>query len=186
MNRRPSRLKRGLLYRLYLLTMRGESMHWLPVRRWLLDGLLGRKHQGLQVFADVFIEGLEGLTIGDNVSINRGCNISAEGGLTIGDDVAIGHSSTLLTTEHGFSAVDVPIRNQPLDNFPTVIGPNCWLGARVCILAGVSLARGTIVGAGAVVTHSVEDSDCTVAGVPARLIKRRVAGPRQSKLRKRP
>jgi acetyltransferase-like isoleucine patch superfamily enzyme len=181
MNPRPSRVKRALLYRLYLLTMRGESMNWLPVRRCLLNALLGRKHRRLQVFADVFIEGLDGLTIGDNVSINRGCNISAEGGLTIGDDVAIGHSSTILTTEHGFSAADVPIKSQPLDNFRTFIGPNCWLGARVCILAGVSLARGTIVGAGAVVKHSVTDPDCTVAGVPARLIKRRVAESRPTK-----
>jgi len=168
--RRPPRLKRALLYRLYLLTMRGESMHWLSVRRWILNGLLGRKHSRLQVFADVFIEGLEGLTIGDNVSINRGCNLSAAGGLTIGDDVAIGHSCSILTTEHGFSAVDVPIKNQAVNFSPTTIGKNCWLGARVIVLAGVSLAEGTIVGAGAVVTKDVDARRQIIAGVPAKPI----------------
>ena len=140
------------------------------MRRWLLDALLGRKHVQLLVFADVFIEGLEGLTIGDNVSINRGCNLSAAGGLTIGDDVAIGHSCSILTTEHGFAASDIPIKKQPVDYVPVVIGPNCWLGARAIILAGVSLPEGTIVGAGAVVTRAVDSARQIIGGVPARVI----------------
>jgi acetyltransferase-like isoleucine patch superfamily enzyme len=170
MSRPPSRLKRALLYRLYLLTMRGESMLWLPLRRWIVDALLGRKHRKLQIFADVFIEGLEGLTIGDNVSINRGCNLSAAGGLTIGDDVAIGHSCSILTSEHGFSAPDIPIKIQPIDFAPVAIGSNCWIGARAIILADVLLAEGTIVGAGAVVTKSVETPCQTIGGVPAKAI----------------
>lgn len=173
MNKRPSRLKRAIFYRLYLLTMRGESMRWLPIRRWIIDHLLGRRHHRLQIFADVFVEGVHGLSIGDNVSVNRGCNLSAAGGLTIGNDVAIGHSTSVLTTEHRFSDPGVPIKEQPVDQFPVVIGDNCWIGARVCILAGVSLAKGTIVGAGAVVKGSSKQENCTLAGVPARMIRDR-------------
>lgn len=170
---RPSRLLAALYYRLYLLTMRGEAMSWLRVRRKLLDRLLGRKHAMLNIFPDVFIEGLEGLQLGDNVSINRSCNISAAGGIVIGNDVSIAHSSTILTAEHGFSRHDVPIKLQPVSFAPVAIGNNVWIGARVCILAGASLADGTIVGAGSVVKHSVPEPNCTVAGVPARVIKRR-------------
>jgi acetyltransferase-like isoleucine patch superfamily enzyme len=166
-------MKRALLYRVYLLTMRGESMAWLPVRHWLLDHLLGRRHRQLNIFPDVFIEGIEGLTLGDNVSINRNSNLSAAGGLVIGNDVSIAHSTSILTTEHSFSDPARPIKEQPISTAPVAIADDVWIGARVILLAGVSLARGTIVAAGAVVKHSVTEENCTIGGVPAEVIKRR-------------
>jgi len=171
--RRPSRLERGILFRLYLMTMPRQSMHWLNVRRWLVDRLLGRKHQRLQIFPDVFIEGFERLTLGDNVSLNRGCHISAAGGLTIGNDVSIAHATSILTAEHRFEDPSTPIKEQPVSFHPVSIGNNIWIGAKVCILGGVTLADGTIVAAGAVVKHSVLEENCTIGGVPARVIKRR-------------
>lgn len=168
-----ARLKRALLYRLYLLVMRGESLNWLRVRRWIIDQLLGRKHRQLNIFPDVFIEGIEGLRIGDNVSINRGCNISAFGGLTIGNDVSIAHSTSILTSEHGFSDPSRPIKEQPVRYAAVTISNNVWIGARVCILAGVMLPSGTIVGAGAVVKRSLGKENCTIGGVPAQVIRER-------------
>ncbi|MES2135449.1 MAG: acyltransferase [Pseudomonadota bacterium] len=168
-----SKLKRAILYRLYLLTMRRESLAWLRLRRSILNQLLGRRHVGLNIFADVFIEGIEGLKIGDNVSINRGVNLSASGGLTIGNDISIGHSTSIMTTEHRHSDPTRPIREQWVDDLPVVLGDNIWIGARVCILAGVSLASGTIVGAGSVVTRSVAEQNCTIGGVPAKVLRRR-------------
>lgn len=155
-------------------------MSWLPIRRWIVNHLLGRKHRQLNIFADVFLEGIEGLTLGDNLSINRGCNLSAAGGLTIGDDVSIGHDTSIMTTEHGFSDSSVPIKMQPPENRPVVIGGNVWIGAKVCILAGVSLPSGTIVGAGSVVKHSITDENCTIAGVPAKIIRRRNTNARKA------
>lgn len=173
MSQRPSRLERAILYRLYLVTMRLESNHWLRLRKWIFDRLLGRRHDRLQIFPDVFIEGIEGLAIGDNVSLNRGCNISAAGGLAIGNHVSIGHSTSIMTAEHRHAASTVPIKEQWVDEFPVTIGDNIWIGARVCVLAGVSLPPGTIVGAGSVVTRPVTDENCTIAGAPARVIKTR-------------
>jgi acetyltransferase-like isoleucine patch superfamily enzyme len=173
MNATSSKLKRSLLYRLYLLTIRGESQLWLGVRRWIFDQMLGRKHDRLNIFPDVFVEGIDGLKLGDNVSINRACNLSAFGGLTIGNDVSIAHATSILTTEHGFSDPSRPIKEQPVAHAPVTIGDNVWIGAQVCILAGVSLAPGTIVGAGSVVKHPVTEKNCTIAGVPAKILKRR-------------
>jgi acetyltransferase-like isoleucine patch superfamily enzyme len=168
-----SKLKRALLYRTYLLTMRGEAMVWLRLRRWIFDQLLGRRHDRLNIFPDVFIEGVEGLEIGDNVSINRGCNISAGGRLIIGNDVSIGHSTSIMTAEHRHSDSTLPIKEQWVDDLPVTLAENIWIGARVCILAGVSLAPGTIVGAGSVVKQSVTTANCTIAGVPAKVIRSR-------------
>ena len=73
---------------------------------------------------------------------------------------------------------DVAIRNQPIQFNPVKIGCNIWIGAKVTILAGVTIADGTVIGAGSVVTSSISEPDTIVAGVPARFIKRRLAGPK--------
>lgn len=54
---------------------------------------------------------------------------------------------------------------------PIRVGDGCWLGARVTVLAGVSIGDGAIVAAGAVVAGDVEPNTL-VGGVPARLIRR--------------
>jgi len=163
----------ALLRRLYLLTMRRESLRWIGLRRWILDRLLGCEHRDLWIHPDVYIDGFEGLNLGDGVSINRGSNITASGGLVIGNEVSIAHSTTILTVEHGFQDEQTPIKRQPVTFHPVRIGNNVWIGARVVILGGVELANGTIVAAGSVVKHSVLDENCTIAGVPAKVVKRR-------------
>lgn len=165
---RPSTIAGKLAYRAYLLILRREAMIWLRVRRWLVDRMLGRRHVGLNIFPDVFIEDIAGLTLGDHVSINRGCNLSAGGGLTIGNHVAIGHGTSIITSNHGFELSDVPIKAQPIVWDRVAIGDNVWIGARVCILAGVSIADGAVVAAGAVVNRPVAERDAIVGGVPAR------------------
>jgi acetyltransferase-like isoleucine patch superfamily enzyme len=172
---RARSVRRGLLRRLYLLTMRRESLKWIGLRRRIFDQLLGRKHRDLWIHPEVYVDGFEGLRLGDDVSINRGSNIAATGGLTIGDHVSIAHAVTVLTVEHGFADPDIPIKRQPIMFHPVTIGNNVWIGARVCILGGVTLANGTIVAAGSVVKHSVTEENCTIAGVPARIVKRRGA-----------
>ena len=51
---------------------------------------------------------------------------------------------------------------------PISVGNACWIGARVTILGGVSIGEGSIVAAGAVVTHNVPPHTL-VAGVPAQV-----------------
>lgn len=53
----------------------------------------------------------------------------------------------------------------------TVIGKNCFIGARSLILPGVTIGDGAIVGAGSVVTKDVP-AGCAVAGNPAKVIKK--------------
>lgn len=52
-----------------------------------------------------------------------------------------------------------------------MIGRNCWIGMNAVILPGVKLGDYTIVGAGAVVTHSFPEGYCVIGGVPAKKIK---------------
>jgi acetyltransferase-like isoleucine patch superfamily enzyme len=173
----PTAIRRPLLVRLsylfYLLLLHAELPYFLPVRRALLNRMLGRLHQGLLVFPDVFISQYDRLRIGRNVTINRGCHLACAGGLTIGDDVAIGHDTSIVTTEHGYQDPKTAIWQQPMSFRSVQIGNNVWIGARVCILAGVTIADGTVVAAGAVVTKSFTEQDTIIGGVPARVLKRR-------------
>jgi acetyltransferase-like isoleucine patch superfamily enzyme len=54
---------------------------------------------------------------------------------------------------------------------PIHIGPNVWIGFDSCVLPGVSVGEGSIVGARSVVAQSVPPY-CLVAGNPARVIRR--------------
>lgn len=166
-------LANKLRHRLYLTTMRFEAMRWVRLRSSLVSKMIGRTGKVLNIFPDVHIEGHEGLTIGDNVSINRGCNISAAGGLTIGDYVSIGHAVSIVTANHGFDDANTPIQLQPIIPARVKIGSNVWVGARAVILAGVEIADGTVIAAGSVVTKSVTEPDSIVGGVPARRLKGR-------------
>lgn len=55
---------------------------------------------------------------------------------------------------------------------PVVVGNDVWIGRSAIVLPGVSIGDGAVVGAGAVVTKSVEPY-AIVAGNPARLIRYR-------------
>jgi acetyltransferase-like isoleucine patch superfamily enzyme len=67
---------------------------------------------------------------------------------------------------------DVPIAEQPEPRLGVVIEDDCWLGAGAIVVDGVRIGRGSVVGAGAVVTRDVEPYS-VVVGVPARKVATR-------------
>jgi acetyltransferase-like isoleucine patch superfamily enzyme len=171
------RLFKKLLYFVYLTLLSLNSPRLTGLRRVVLRALLDQPLEKLYVEEHVRIDCYEQLRIGINVSLNHHCVLSCPGGLDIGNDVSIGHGTSILTTEHSFDDSNLPIKNQPIQYKPVKIGSNIWIGARVIILAGVTISDGTIIGAGSVVTKSITEPDTIVAGVPARFIKKRLIRP---------
>ena len=49
---------------------------------------------------------------------------------------------------------------------PISVGDNCWFGANVTVLQGVSIGKGCVIAAGSVIINDIPDN-CLVAGVPA-------------------
>ncbi len=158
-------------YGLYLLIKAWDFPFCDMVRVRLVNGLLKQKHEKLIIRAGVTLHDFQNLSLGNDVSINHGCFVSAVGGLTIGNYVAIGHNTSIITTEHSYTDRDTPIKYQPIIKKPVKIADNVWIGANVTILAGVSIAEGTIVAAGAVVTKSITDTYTIIGGCPAKFIK---------------
>lgn len=110
-----------------------------------------------------------GVRIGNNTGINIHTSLDGHGGLTIGNDVLIGPYCQIYTANHAFESRVIPMKEQGIKTAPVFIEDDVWLGANVIVLPGVTIGRGAIVGAGAVVSRNVE-SFHIVAGVPAKTI----------------
>lgn len=112
-----------------------------------------------------------GISIGNNSGL--GVNCAVRGPLEIGDDVMMGRWVNIMTNSHDTSRTDIPMNQQGHKPAKKVtIGSDVWIGNRVIILPGVNIGKGSIIGAGAVVTKDVPDY-AVVAGVPAKVIKYR-------------
>ena len=107
----------------------------------------------------------------NSVYVNRFTVIDASESVTIGGGTMIGPHCYITDHDHGMEK-GTPVRKQPLQGSPVVIGEDVWIGAGVTILKGVDIGNGAVVAAGAVVTQNV-DEDIICGGVPARPIQSR-------------
>lgn len=119
----------------------------------------------------VTIEGISNVSIGDNSGLGRNSYIRAGASVTIGDDVMIGPELHIYTGTHNKDR-RVPMRLQGGYSKAVVIEDDVWIGARSTILQGVTVAKGCVIAAGAVVTKSTEPFGI-YGGVPAKRIGER-------------
>jgi len=121
----------------------------------------------------VIIHSFKNVSLGSGVYINHHVEIiSGDAGIAIGNNVMIGQYAKLFATNHEHSNVNVPMTKQELTSKRINICDDVWIGANAIILSGVTIGKGAIVGAGAVVTKNVAGY-AIVGGVPAKLIKSR-------------
>lgn len=112
------------------------------------------------------------ITIGQKCSINTMCIIYGHGGVRIGDYVRIAAQTIIISANHNYERLDIPICQQDESKQGICIGDDVWIGAGCKILDGVEIGRGCVIGAGSVVTKSISDYSVAV-GVPAKVIKNR-------------
>ncbi|WP_297083026.1 DapH/DapD/GlmU-related protein [uncultured Demequina sp.] len=110
------------------------------------------------------------IVLGDRVRIN-GTAISAVSRVELEDGVAVARGCYISDHSHGFDDPDSFVRDQPLGRVaPVVIRAGAWLGQNVVVLPGVTIGRGSVIGANSVVREDVPDRT-VVAGTPARVIR---------------
>ena len=136
--------------------------------------------------------GAAGLVLEDNVIVNRNCMLQCKAGpirlgrrasvggnsvlvslagLDIGEAVLTGAGCCLSAGAYHFAETDKAVMDQgAYTKGPIEVGANAWLGTSVIVLDGVSIGRGAVIGAGAVVTKNIPDY-AIAAGVPARIIR---------------
>ena len=110
-----------------------------------------------------------GCRIGDYSRINRDCTLDARGPLHIGANVSISPEVVILTAAHRMDDPSFAVETRAV-----VIEDHVWVGTRAMVMPGVTLGRGSVVAAGAVVTRDVAPLSI-VAGVPARPVGERPA-----------
>lgn len=113
----------------------------------------------------------KGIDIGDNVGIGEFAYLGGGGGLSIGDDCIIGQYFSCHPENHCFEDPTQLIRLQGISRKGIRVGRNCWIGAKVTILDGVTIGHSCVIAAGAVVTKNMPPHS-VIGGVPAKVIKK--------------
>ena len=112
--------------------------------------------------------GVGPVIIGDRTKI--GLSNTIIGPVTIGNDVRLAQNITLSGLNHNYEDVSLPIHVQGVSTAPIVVEDDCWIGANVVAVAGVTIGKHSIVAAGSIVTKNIPPYSVAV-GNPARVIK---------------
>lgn len=114
------------------------------------------------------------LEIGNSVSLGEYSHITCARKVVIGDGVLTGRFVLITDNSHGNSSkeeIAMPPLVRPVhSNGPVIIGDNVWIGDKATILPNVTIGKGAIVAANAVVTKDVP-AYAVVAGCPAKVVK---------------
>ena len=104
--------------------------------------------------------------MGQNVYANFNLTLVDDTHIYIGDCTMIGPNVTIATASH---PVLPELREKGYQyNVPVHIGRNCWLGAGVIVLPGVTIGDNTVIGAGSVVTRDIP-ANVVAVGNPCRV-----------------
>ena len=112
------------------------------------------------------------IKIGNEVRVNTGCTIVSYSKVTIGDHTMIGEYVSIRDANHG-TAYGKIIKDQPHSSKPVTIGKDVWIGRGSCILPGVTIGDGAVIGANSVVTKDISSNSVSV-GNPASKKRERI------------
>lgn len=132
------------------------------------------KHVYLRPASSDF-KGLWNLTVGDYTSIPKGAVFyCTEAELKIGNKVIFGPKPTIITGDHRIDVIGSYIMDShdklPENDVQVIIEDDVWTGAHVTILKGVTIGRGSVIAAGAVVNKSCPPYSI-IGGIPAKVLK---------------
>lgn len=108
------------------------------------------------------------LHFGKGVYANFNFTVVDDTHIYVGDYTMFGPNVVLATAGH---PILPELRQQAYQyNMPVHIGKNCWLGAGVIVLPGVTIGDNTVIGAGSVVTKDIP-SNVVAVGNPCRVLR---------------
>jgi acetyltransferase-like isoleucine patch superfamily enzyme len=165
----PPRVRARLGRRLYDAVRYRDGRRSRSIRNLALSMQGSRLGREVRIGRDVTVNDAAGLAMGNGVSIQERCYLSATGGITIGDEVSMGQGTSIVSSTHPFDTS--PIRRNPIAKAAVVIGSDVWIGMGASILGGVTIGDHVVVGAMSLVNKDIP-SGVVVAGIPARQIKR--------------
>ena len=119
---------------------------------------------------NIYIGGPGAVSIGNDCQINEYAFLQ---GAIIGDNVMIAPYVALIANKKDVASTEKPMslakKNKGLK---VIIENDVWIGRNAIVMPGIKIGKGSIIGAGSVVTKDVEPMS-VMGGVPAKLIKKR-------------
>ncbi|MBQ3537244.1 MAG: sugar O-acetyltransferase [Clostridia bacterium] len=105
---------------------------------------------------------------GENVYANFGLTLVDDTHIYVGDGTMFGPNVVIATAGH---PIDPDLREKQYQfNIPVHIGKNCWLGAGVLVMPGVTIGDNSVIGAGSVVTKDIP-ANVVAVGNPCRVLR---------------
>ena len=123
------------------------------------------------------------LRIGDKCVFGKDNTVNAYLDIEFGAATIVADWVYVCDFDHNFGDVTRPIKDQGIVKTPVRIGPDVWLGTKVTVLRGVSIGRGCVVAANAVVNKDLPAFSVAV-GVPARVVRDRMVDHRAAAARR--
>jgi acetyltransferase-like isoleucine patch superfamily enzyme len=119
------------------------------------------------------------ITMGDHCSLNPFSIVYGQGGTQIGSGVRIAAHTVIIPANHLPCDDAVPLYLKGFSSHGIRIEDGVWIASGCTILDAVTIGRHAVIGAGSVVTRSIE-ANVTAMGVPARVLTERRTGNGQS------
>ena len=133
------------------------------------------KGKNCRIKGDLTILGVDGLVLGDFVSIGYGGFINSFGGVEIGDNCQISRNVLIYSVNHDTNGMCIPYDSNNIKK-KVIIGNSVWIGMNVVITPGVKIGDGAIIGMGTVVSTDVPEGAIVVGA------KQRIVGSRDLKV----
>lgn len=99
-----------------------------------------------------------GLEMGDNSSIGPYGYVGCSGKIVIGKNVMFGPKCSLFAENHVFEDTNSTIKSQGVSQKGIVVEDDCWIGSNVTILDGVRIGKGSVIGAGTLISKDIPDN----------------------------
>lgn len=135
----------------------------------LLTEILGYKPDKVDISQPFYCDYGTNIQFGSDIHVNLSCYFMDGAKITIGNNCFIGPYTGFYTAAH---PVAPEPRNKGLEQArPITIGDNCWFGANVSVMPGVTIGNNCVISAGSVVTKDMPDNS-VIMGVPAKAVRK--------------
>ena len=141
----------------------------LPAREAMLKKMFAEVGENCYVESPFYANwGGHHVHFGSNIYSNFGLTLVDDTHIYVGDCTMFGPNVTIATAGH---PIDPELRGRGLQyNMPVRIGKNCWLGAGVIVMPGVTIGDNTVIGAGSIVTKDIP-SGVVAVGNPCKVLR---------------
>lgn len=130
--------------------------------------------KGYRLNLGVYMKNPENISIGEGTYINSGQIFASKyAHIYIGDNCLISYNVHIRTDMHKYKDRNKLIQQQGHNERDIIIGDDVWIGYGAQIMPGCKIGTGSVVAAGAIVTHDTEEYG-VYAGIPAKKISERI------------